>query len=1270
MKENTQQNESSHLAGSRWAVGRFLQPAARVAATFIAAVLIVLCVIVAPALADEGGEVPGQPYPLADLAEGTVPPEAFLDQLIDSQAAKELPHRDLDRDEASELAEAVFGDLLEGSAGPFSDLHVEKFLADNAAIVAPSELEAAVTIGGRKAAEEEAERADGPLLLETTLPLRTEADSGQERVVDLDLEHDEGELQAANPLIEVGIPDELGEGVELPSGTLELETGAHADERSPSLLADNVAFYPNVATDTDFAVATTPTGIETFHQLRSADAPQSQTLKLDLGAGVTLEKTAQGGAVAMSGEEEVMQAMPPTAVDANGNSVPVSLGVSGDSLVLTATTDEATAFPVLVDPVIVVSWNWAEKVNNEGLGEGYEKGSTWRAWRNTLAYGADRYVPWSTAPTPLWYKRPGITVTSGWQSSVAVGAQANWNYYVPRYFTDYEKFGLRPTSFIQNMQVWNLQYHAYSSQSSPWMAAGIWDEKLSKWVSFYSRNGIEGSIGEKYWTYLYNFPNGEYVQSVKNAGIGLLSSEAGANNGRILYVGYAAVSLNDLQNPSISSFSGPEKWENSTPIEGIKVDATDSGLGMKYLRYEGEKAGETYTVPLYCQGGNEDPCPRTWNSSTWKGYPAASLTQGSHYYKVTALDVLGNESAPAKVLVRIDHTAPSLSLSGTMTQQASLGYQRPQYVLHLDGADGTTGSPQAGIAASEITVDGKVVDSTKAGCANQNCTLARDWTLNSASYSAGEHKVVATVTDGAGITTTKSLTITIQKDTTAPELETWGNLRTAPSGWVEQVSRSVSAYAEDTGYGVTSLSFRIDGKVVKSVNQFCTTGNCEGELSTSVSMAAYAGGAHSAEVVVKDGAGNVSKDAWTVNVNPSGIVPSSEATDTLEATEETTESTALAPTNEIIDPAEIEAGNNPALVIEGSNLVSTGTGANSSMTADASNGFTIDNDEETFHIEPTKSTTTETSLEATNGIAGVAANTTSGVDSVVRPIYDGIQEFQSIRTSTAPETYSWKVQLHQGQELKVIDEGHAGVFYPDETLALTITAEIAHDATGKEVPTSLSVSEGKILTLTVHHQGGGFTYPVAAGPTWSTGYETVVVKGPPTKQEQEEEEAKETFGESYVDVSAPEPVGKGDDFDATASDVPVYRKHFTAHQCESTPIIPEGYRCATWEQELKAHFYYTYRKYVWWRDKEQHPTCPHDATVGYDLDTESCDWVGPNHQKYGGGYHITAQTLFDEVILSKPLTYSHALTVRIFASGGVHAHEDEWCICNPSTPGK
>lgn len=1284
MKGIAKRDERSHLDdfdlppltdGFQMSIGR-------IATICMAAVLLLLGIIVAPALADEDESAPGQPYPLAGVEEAAGESNYLIDQLIDPKAAKELPHRGLDRGEASDLLQGVFGPLLESSSGPFDDLSIDHFLADNVAIVNPTQPDGAVTVGGEKAAEEEAENATGPLLLDSTLPLRTENDLGQDRPVDLDLEQDEGELQPANPLVEVGIPTELGEGVSLPSGTLELDTQSTTEEeRAPSILADNVAFYPNVAQDTDFAVATTPTGIETFTQIRSAEAPQSQTLQLSLDQSAVLEGTDDGGAVAMSGGEEVLKVMPPSAIDANGNSVPASLEVSGGALRLSAETDEATAFPVLLDPVIIESWPWNEKNTTIGMDQGNEAGTgDWRSWHNTSAYGVDNHVPWGSVPSPLKPNMPGLTVTSGWQGTVSVGSQGNWNYYVPRYFTDYEKYGTRPTSFIQNMQMWNLQYEVYTTQSSPWLAVGLWDENLKKWVSVYSRNGTEGSLTEKYWSYLYNFPNGEYVQSAKNAGFGLLSSEAGANSGRLLYAGYAALSLNDLTNPSIGSISGPEKWVNNSSIEPVKVTASDSGLGMKSILIEGDNKEGSFPLSLQCTGVAKDPCPRTWNAE-WS-YPAASLFNGIHKFTVTALDVLGNKSQTAKVQIKVDHMPPSLTLSGSLTQQATYGYQRPSYLLHLDASDGTTASPQAGIASSQITVDGKEVDASNPGCATQNCTLSRDWTLKSASFAPGEHTVVATVTDGAGVKTSKTLTIKIQADTTPPTLETWGDLREAPDGWVEQEGSGVEALAEDgTGYGVTSVSLRIDGKVVKSFDQSCTYGACYGALEASVDMAAYTGGAHSAELVAKDGAGNVSKDSWTINVNPSGVVPSSEATATIEAADETGEGSVVAPTSEVVDPAEIKEGNNPGLAIEGSNLESTGTGADSSMTVDAGDGFTIDNGKETFHIEPAKTTSSETDLEVANGVAGVAGNTTSGVDTVVRPIYDGIMAFQSIRMSTAPEGYSWEVQLHQEQELKVIDEGHAGVFYPDGTLALTITAEIAHDATGKEVPTSLSVSEGNVLTLTVHHQGKGFTYPVTAGPAWSTGYETVIVSGPPTKQEEEEEMARELAEQharecaegkagcglyapvAYESVGPPIPLPSNntDDEGASASSIrPHYKRHWSYNQCAYEGLGG----CFVWYLPMEGTFEFNH-KYAWWKNEKPHPKCPYSAHAA-SISESGCDWIGPNHQPdKKGGYHISAQVLYHVAPVNAPSEIYEPITEYMYASGYASGHNTD-ALCNPT----
>jgi hypothetical protein len=105
--------------------------------------------------------------------------------------------------------------------------------------------------------------------------------------------------------------------------------------------------------------------------------------------------------------------------------------------------------------------------------------------------------------------------------------------------------------------------------------------------------------------------------------------------------------------------------------------------------------------------------------------------------------------------------------------------------------------------------------------------------------------------------------------------------------------------------------------------------------------------------------------------------------------------------------------------------------------------------------------------------------------------------FQSIQGPEGPEEYSWEVKLDEEEELKAIDEHHAGVFWEDGTQAMTITAVAAHDAIGTSVPTTLTVTQPNVITLTVHHRDGNpaaggapFDYPVVAGEGWEGGFQT------------------------------------------------------------------------------------------------------------------------------------------------------------------------------------
>lgn len=120
------------------------------------------------------------------------------------------------------------------------------------------------------------------------------------------------------------------------------------------------------------------------------------------------------------------------------------------------------------------------------------------------------------------------------------------------------------------------------------------------------------------------------------------------------------------------------------------------------------------------------------------------------------------------------------------------------------------------------------------------------------------------------------------------------------------------------------------------------------------------------------------------------------------------------------------------------------------------------------------------------------------------PPYDGTMSFPAIHGPADPEEFSWEVKFGEDEELRAIDERHAGVYWSDETLAMTIEAVAAHDANGIDVPTTLAVTQPNVITLTVHHRAGNpaaggapFLYPIVAGVGWEGGFQTHVVATPP-----------------------------------------------------------------------------------------------------------------------------------------------------------------------------
>jgi hypothetical protein len=274
--------------------------------------------------------------------------------------------------------------------------------------------------------------------------------------------------------------------------------------------------------------------------------------------------------------------------------------------------------------------------------------------------------------------------------------------------------------------------------------------------------------------------------------------------------------------------------------------------------------------------------------------------------------------------------------------------------------------------------------------------------------------------------------------------------------------------------------------------------------------------------------------------------------------------------------------------------------------------------------------------------------------------------FQQIRTTSAPEVYTWKVSMYDDQQLKQIDKLTAEVYEKDEQEVLHpafgIRAEYAHDAEGTAVPTSLAVSAGNLVTLTVHYKAGNpaaggapFVLPITAGAGWEGGFVTEYVDIPDEEKEATSEPEQQWSG--WTGVSPPEPIDASDT-EATASGLAGVKRSFIHVNCTHTSVLygPDDlYRLGDFEEDCGNPFKNiagheiawreaVHGKYLWnWLTKVWHEggattgigcATDHSTFKGYPdrirkSEVDRCTWWGVTASGDGGAsatgkHHITA----------------------------------------------
>ncbi len=218
----------------------------------------------------------------------------------------------------------------------------------------------------------------------------------------------------------------------------------------------------------------------------------------------------------------------------------------------------------------------------------------------------------------------------------------------------------------------------------------------------------------------------------------------------------------------------PGRWV-STAVDTVTGDAAESrGLGIASLRLLGTGVSPVLSASPRCSGNGLATCPHTYSASL--SYRTANMPEGRDTVWEQAVSAGGTVSGAQSWSVNVDRKQPTIALSGGLATENNATISPGTYALRIDARDTDGSTPTSGVAQITVQVDGalqsEVSDFSPCSFGSQCRSVASaGWTLDTAHYPAGTHKVTVQATDSAGNAASATITVTI-----APRAEKmyWG----------------------------------------------------------------------------------------------------------------------------------------------------------------------------------------------------------------------------------------------------------------------------------------------------------------------------------------------------------------------------------------------------------------------------------------------------------------------------------------------------------------
>ena len=555
--------------------------------------------------------------------------------------------------------------------------------------------------------------------------------------LDLDLVRKGGAWTPRNAAVGVTIPaaadgtlrvgGDLGVTVSIPGGD---------DDAPGRTLGDASVFYGDAGTATDLVAAPTAGGLETFFTLRGTAAPEDATLTLDLPSGARPIANADGSVRIVRGNRTIGRIAPPSAVDAQGTPVPVSMAVDGDTV--TVHTDHHgadVAYPVLVDPIIDSlddPPNGTDPVETDENGIIVPTDGRWHPavddpmFTDTGTLGDGLYITDPAGPGVsrggfwMWFAPDAITqadftydlvlngdTTSGDSGPLAVG-------FLGEEGQVYDQVDTPTTSGTSTVYAEDATGDPAGGDAALFM---MWHLQFggSTYTAHDHTAFLSGAV--------FHFaPDGPYLAGLPETG-------------------------------------GDLGWANYDEVVPLPLKAINTGDGIKRI----EVAAQSGTDPEILLGSYDDPCAITLDPCPWTlehdvDVDFSLLDEGTYTLRIRAITGTDDATDDWTATIGIDRTAPDVGTLGgdvgalnglTTASTAAL-------TLAFSPTDALSGVGQISFDDSEAQ------DAGYGDCNTDDCDPA-ELTVHMDQLTDGEHTITAHVWDNAGNETTDGVTFTVDR---------------------------------------------------------------------------------------------------------------------------------------------------------------------------------------------------------------------------------------------------------------------------------------------------------------------------------------------------------------------------------------------------------------------------------------------------------------------------------------------------------------------------